>query len=79
MSTAATTTRYDLTRDEFGTLLDGEPRYRLDQVWAGLYEHLADPGDITNLPKALRARLDCLAHVLATYRLGCAGAMMALC
>ncbi|MNC21509.1 hypothetical protein D3C75_694910 [compost metagenome] len=28
---------------------------------------------------ALRARLDCLAHVLATCRLGCAGAMMALC
>lgn len=31
------------------------------------------------LDGALRARLDCLAHVLATYRLGCAGAMMALC
>jgi len=56
--TAATATRYDLTRDEFGQLLTGEPRYRLDQVWAGLYEQLADPSDITNLPKALRARLD---------------------
>ena len=51
-------TRYDLSRDEFGALLEGEPRYRLDQVWAGLYEQLADPSDITNLPKALRARLD---------------------
>ena len=58
MSAASTTTRYDLTRDEFGALLDGEPRYRLDQVWAGLYEQLADPADITNLPKALRVRLD---------------------
>ncbi len=58
MNAAAAPTRYDLTRDEFGTLLDGEPRYRLDQVWAGLYEQLADPADITNLPKALRARLD---------------------
>ncbi|MNN34345.1 hypothetical protein D3C81_1481490 [compost metagenome] len=28
---------------------------------------------------AQRARLGCLAHVLATCRLGCAGAMMALC
>ncbi len=51
-------TRYDLTRIELGELLDGEPRYRLDQVWDGLYSQLADPVDITNLPKALRARLD---------------------
>ena len=52
------TTRYDLTRAEFAEVLDGEPRYRLDQLWAGLYTQLADPADITNLPKALRARLD---------------------
>lgn len=51
-------TRYDLTRDEFGALLDDEPRYRLDQLWSGLYEQLADPADITNLPKKLRQRLD---------------------
>ena len=38
-------------------LLDGEPRYRLDQVWQGLYEQLAEPAEITNLPKALRTRL----------------------
>jgi 23S rRNA (adenine2503-C2)-methyltransferase len=54
----ATLTRYDLTREEFGAHLDGEPGYRLDQVWAGLYEQLADPSDITNLPKRLRERLD---------------------
>ena len=51
-------TRYDLARAEFAEVLDGEPRYRLDQVWAGLYTQLAAPADITNLPKALRARLD---------------------
>ena len=51
-------TRYEVTRDELADLLDGEPRYRLDQVWAGLYTHLADPADITNLPKKLRQRLD---------------------
>jgi len=51
-------TRYDLTRDELAAVLDREPRYRLDQLWDGLYTQLADPGDITNLPKALRARLD---------------------
>ena len=51
-------TRYDLTREELAGVLDGEPRYRLDQLWAGLYTQLADPADITNLPKALRSRLD---------------------
>ncbi len=51
-------TRYGLTRSELAEVLDGEPRYRLDQLWDGLYTHLADPADITNLPKALRSRLD---------------------
>ena len=31
-------TRYDPTRDELATLLEGEPRYRIDQLWGGLYE-----------------------------------------
>ncbi len=39
-------------------LLDGEPRYRLDQVWQGLYRQAVDPEDMTNLPRALRDRLD---------------------
>ena len=51
-------TRYDVTREELGAQLEGEPRYRLDQLWDGLYTQLADPADITNLPKKLRARLD---------------------
>lgn len=50
--------RYQRTRDELVELLAGEPRYRIDQVWSGLYEHLATPEEMTNLPKALRARLD---------------------
>lgn len=61
----APTTLYDLDREAFGALLSGEPRYRLDQVWSGLYEQLADPDDITNLPKALRTRLGAeLPHAL---------------
>ena len=51
-------TLYDLDRHQFGAHLHGEPRYRLDQVWDGLYGQLADPSDITNLPKSLRARLE---------------------
>ncbi|MDO8391750.1 MAG: 23S rRNA (adenine(2503)-C(2))-methyltransferase RlmN [Actinomycetota bacterium] len=50
-------TLYSPTRDELATLLQGEPRYRLDQVWSGLYTQLAAPAEISNVPKALRERL----------------------
>ena len=50
-------TLYTPDRDEFAALLQGEPRYRLDQVWSGLYTQLVAPGDISNVPKALRERL----------------------
>ena len=58
MADAVGASRYELTREELSDALVGEPRYRLDQVWEGLYTHLADPADITNLPKALRNRLE---------------------
>ena len=29
-------------------LLDGEPRYRVDQVWHGLYQQAVDPDDMTD-------------------------------
>ena len=51
------TSLYTPDRDELAELLRGEPRYRLDQVWEGLYTHLAVPADISNVPKALRQRL----------------------
>jgi 23S rRNA (adenine2503-C2)-methyltransferase len=50
-------TRYDLDRAELSALLAGEPRYRVDQVWDGLHRQLAEPDELTTLPKALRARL----------------------
>lgn len=50
-------TLYHPDRDELAALLEGEPRYRLDQVWDGLYTQLAAPTDISNVPKALRERL----------------------
>ena len=50
--------RYDADRDTLAAALDGEPRYRIDQVWEGLYTQLKDPEDMTSLPKALRSRLD---------------------
>ncbi len=51
------TSLYTPDRDELAELLRGEPLYRLDQVWEGLYTHLAAPADISNVPKALRQRL----------------------
>lgn len=51
-------TRYDVTRDDLAELLGGQPRYRVDQVWQGLYEQLADPDELTNLPKQVRSLLD---------------------
>ncbi|HEX6569519.1 MAG TPA: 23S rRNA (adenine(2503)-C(2))-methyltransferase RlmN [Acidimicrobiales bacterium] len=50
--------RYDLDRDALAGLLAGEPRYRVDQVWDGLYRQLAEPAELTALPRALRGRLD---------------------
>ena len=50
--------RYGASRDELAELLHDQPRYRVDQVWAGLYEKLAAPDELTNLPKGLRTQLD---------------------
>ena len=53
----AAPTRYGVGREELAALLADEPRYRVDQAWAGLYEQLAPPEEITSLSKAVRARL----------------------
>ena len=44
----------DLSRAELGELLDGEPSYRLDQVWDGLYRQRRPLAELTNVPKGLR-------------------------
>ncbi len=49
--------RYDLDRGGLEVLLEGQPRYRVDQVWDGLYRQGRDPEAITNLPLALRSTL----------------------
>ncbi|MCD9622527.1 23S rRNA (adenine(2503)-C(2))-methyltransferase RlmN [Rhabdothermincola salaria] len=51
-------TRYDVDRPTLAGLLSGEPRFRVDQVWQGLYEQHRSPAELTSLPKSLRARLD---------------------
>jgi 23S rRNA (adenine2503-C2)-methyltransferase len=51
-------TRYGASRDDLAVMLGDAPRYRLEQVWHGLYEQLAAPDELTVLPKSLRAELD---------------------
>lgn len=48
---------YDLDAGELAALLADEPRYRVDQVWHGLWDEGLEVGDITTVPKALRQRL----------------------
>jgi 23S rRNA (adenine2503-C2)-methyltransferase len=49
--------RHDLTHADVAALLDGQPAYRVTQVWEGIYRRLLDPDELTELPKALRAHL----------------------
>ncbi len=55
---ATAPTRYDVGREELDRLLEGEPSYRVEQVWDGLYRHGKEPSELSNVPKALRARLE---------------------
>jgi len=50
--------RYGVDRDGLAALLAGEPRYRVEQLWRGLYQQLVTPAEITALPRALRDELD---------------------
>lgn len=43
---------------QLSEVLAGEPKYRLDQLWTGLYTHFKRPHDISNLPAALRSRIE---------------------
>ena len=48
---------FDVSRDELAGLLAGEPRFRTEQVWRGVWERGDLPQDMTDLPKRLRERL----------------------
>ena len=49
---------FDVSKDELTNLLPDQPRYRTEQVWRGLWEKGLRPGDMTDLPKDLRERLE---------------------
>ena len=48
---------YDLDRAGLAELLADEPGYRVDQVWRGSTSGPAPIDELTDLPKAVRARL----------------------
>lgn len=59
----------DLSRADLGELLDGEPAYRLDQVWEGLYRQRRPLAELTNVPKGLRQAIgDLLPPALTLVR-----------
>jgi 23S rRNA (adenine2503-C2)-methyltransferase len=51
-------TRYDTDPEALATALGGQPAYRARQVWDGLYRRAIAPAEMTDLPLALRERLD---------------------
>ena len=51
MKIPAPTTLYDLDRDQFAELCAGEPTYRVDQIWQGLYDGLKLPDEMTQYPE----------------------------
>ena len=48
---------YELDREELAALLVKEPRYRVDQLWQGLWSDGVALKEISTIPKALRTRL----------------------
>ncbi|MBA3653850.1 MAG: 23S rRNA (adenine(2503)-C(2))-methyltransferase RlmN [Actinobacteria bacterium] len=68
---------FDSSATDLGLLLAGEPRFRIEQVWHGLYRELALPEEMTTLPRPLRERLATampLALALDTESVGDGGA-----
>ncbi|MEO8697231.1 MAG: 23S rRNA (adenine(2503)-C(2))-methyltransferase RlmN [Acidimicrobiales bacterium] len=51
------TSRYLVDRAHISELLADTPRYRVDQVWSGLYEQCLPLEGLTSLPRALRETL----------------------
>ncbi|MFZ1062821.1 MAG: 23S rRNA (adenine(2503)-C(2))-methyltransferase RlmN [Acidimicrobiales bacterium] len=52
------TSVFEYSKEQLGALLGDEPRYRLDQLWHGLWDEALAIGDVTTLPNALRRSLD---------------------
>jgi 23S rRNA (adenine2503-C2)-methyltransferase len=51
------TSIYESTKEELSALLEGEPRYRVEQLWHGLWTEGLSIETITTIPASLRLRL----------------------
>ncbi len=51
------TSIYECTKEELASHLEGQPRYRLDQLWRGLWVDGLEIEDITTVPLAVRTSL----------------------
>jgi len=60
--------RYDLGRDELAALLSDQPPYRVSQLFDGFYQRFAEPGEVTELPKSLRRRLEKAPELAPAFR-----------
>jgi 23S rRNA (adenine2503-C2)-methyltransferase len=49
---------YDLTSEQLAGVIGSEPGYRVSQVWDGLHRRALRPAEMTDLPLALRSRLE---------------------
>ena len=47
-----------LSRNELKEILSDQPKYRVEQIWKGIYEQQLRPSEITTLPKNLREELE---------------------
>ena len=50
--------RYDASREDIAAIIGDAPKYRLDQIWQGLYTEFQAPLEITTISKDLRTKLD---------------------
>lgn len=48
---------YDLDRAALAAAMTGQPRYRCDQIWDGLYRRAAPLDELTDLPATVRSQL----------------------
>jgi 23S rRNA (adenine2503-C2)-methyltransferase len=46
-----------LSRNDLKEILSDQPKYRIDQIWKGIYEQHLRPSEVTTLPKPLREQL----------------------
>jgi len=52
------TSVYEFSKEQLAELLENEPRYRVDQLWHGIWIEAREIDEVTTIPVALRQRLN---------------------